>query len=190
MTRRSTLAKYTGNEAHRVTKRQKSAPVDAITASPDRFSRRPTPSHGVDLVDPPLVSPTLERRFQPHLEYRLELRGRHEPLANGQHVRIVVQARVSRRLHVPAQRASHARNAVRHDRFTIARSAEHDSALEFAQRDREGNGANELRVVHRFIGARSEVRHIMAPARENFLDALLVMKTRVIGTDGDAHEST
>jgi hypothetical protein len=95
--------------------------------------------------------------------------------------------RKPRRFFIPAKRAAHAMHFVRHHRFAVARSAEHNPALALAARHRFRRGADKKRVIDGFFIKRAEVFHFVPERAEQFFHLFLVAKTGVIRPERDFH---
>src|SRR5688572_4903221 len=89
----------------------------------------------VEHGDALLVATAVERRLEPDLDDLDHALPRRQALSEREHVGVVVCARQSRRLLVPAQAAADAADAVRRHRLAVAGPAEDDAPLELAARD-------------------------------------------------------
>ena len=76
---------------------------------------------------------------------------------------------------------------VRYHRFAVPRSAEHDSALALTARYRFRRGADEKRVIDRFLIKGAEVFHFVPERAEQFFHLFLVPKTGVIRSERNFH---
>ena len=70
---------------------------------------------------------------------------------NDKHIRVIMLARKSRALFIPAKRATHSAHLVRRHRLAVAGTAENNSAIAFAFCHRFRRRPNEKRIVDRFL---------------------------------------
>src|SRR6266446_2915538 len=108
----------------------------------------------------------LETRFQPYTHNCERQIFRNQALADGKHVGIIVSPRETRRLFVPAKRATHAMDFIGHHRFAVARATEHDPAFALAASNCFCRRANEKRIVHRFFAECAKVFYFMSKSAE------------------------
>src|SRR5712675_1445731 len=81
------------------------------------------------------VTPTGERRLQPDAhDFQAEFRW-DGPLAEREHVGVVVLPRPTGGVEAPAQRAAHAAHLVGDDRLAVARAAQDNAPFALAARD-------------------------------------------------------
>src|ERR1019366_9887333 len=101
-------------------------------------------SHVVDLADACEVAAALKAGGKPgaHDLQRLGLGDR--ALADRENISVVVRAIPDGELFVPADAATDAADAIRHDGFTVAGAAEDDAALIVPTGDRLGDGTDEV----------------------------------------------
>src|SRR3954470_11500660 len=78
----------------------------------------------IDLADSPDVATAFERRLEPDTHDGERFRLADRPLAEREHVRVVVRSVPDRNLLVPAEAAADAAHAVGDHRFAITRPAE------------------------------------------------------------------
>src|SRR5579871_1388900 len=115
-----------------------------------------------DLCDAARMPPARKRGHQPNLhDFERQFLGNHS-LSDRDNVGVVVFAREPRRLEIPAERAANSAHLVRHDRFAVARAAQHDAALALAARHRLRGRTNEQRVIDGLVAVRAEIVHFMA----------------------------
>src|SRR5206468_6469702 len=91
------------------------------------------------------------------------------------------------RLFIPAKCAAQPVHFVRHHRFAIPRSAEHDASFTFTARHRFRRRPDEERIIHRFLAECTEVFHFVPKRSEQFFHFFLVTKTRVICAKRNFH---
>src|ERR1022692_552411 len=103
----------------------------------------------VQLLDSCHVSAGIEWGQEPRIHDEQELVSGHEPLSNRKDVRVVVRARESSGLDVPADRAANTTNAVGHHGLSVAGAAKDDATFAFSPGDGDRQGANHVRVVDR-----------------------------------------
>src|SRR5690606_36373664 len=99
---------------------------------------------------------------------------RHEPLTLREHVGVVMRARQSRRLLVPAEGAANTGNAIRHHRFAVPGPTEYDATHALAPRGSLRRRTHEERVVYGFRGIGAEVHDFVSPFGKLFAQSLLV----------------
>src|SRR5687768_15651479 len=97
-------------------------------------------------------------------------------------------ARQARRCRVPAQRAPHAPNLVRHDSLTVARTTEDDAAFKLTLGDCHCHRPDEVRIVHGFLGERAEVLYIVPELVKKLDEHALVNEARMVGADSHPHQ--
>src|SRR5579862_1797086 len=129
---------------------------------------------------------TLERSDEPNFhDIQRQVLGNHS-LANREDVAVIVRSAKARRLQAPAKGAADAVHLVGDYRFAVSRSAEHDAAFELAAGHRFRRGADEQRIIDRRFGAeRAEIFHFVPERRQKRPNFLFVVKSGVIGTNGD-----
>jgi hypothetical protein len=106
---------------------------------------------------------------------------------DGKDVGVIMLPGKPGRFFIPAKRAAHATHFVRYHCFAVARSAEHDPALALTARYRFRCGADEKRVIDRFLVKGAEVFYFVPERAEEFLHLFLVPKTGVIRSERDFH---
>ena len=110
----------------------------------------------------------------------------HDPRAHGQHVRVVVEARVLGGVEAVAQRGAHPAHLVGRELLALAAAAEDDAPVDAAGRDLTAHRRAEDRVVARLLGIGAEVDDVVAAVPQDRDEMLLHAETRVVGADGDA----
>src|SRR6185503_12952736 len=140
-----------------------------------------------ELRDAARVAPAVEGRRQPDVDDLHHQLPRHQALAERDDVGVVVAARQLGALAAPAERAAHAAHAVGGHRLAVARAAEDDAALALPRRHRLRRGADEQRIVDRFLGMRTEVDRLVPALGQQGAQLLLVTKPGVIRGDSDPH---
>src|SRR5438034_10296684 len=122
----------------------------------------------------------VETSFEPDAHDRQGQVLRDQALTYGKDVSIVVLAREAGRLFIPAKCAAHAVHLVRHHRFAIAGTTEHDAPFALAASYRFRCGPNEKRIVDRFFTERAEVFYFVSEGAEQFFYLFLVEKAGVV----------
>src|SRR2546428_10783882 len=98
-------------------------------------------------LDPSQMSPAFERSLEPGAhDLQSSLLCQH-PLAQRNHIGIIVLPRQARCLNIPAESATHSFEAIGDHSFTIARAAEHDTALGLAASHRKSYRTDKDRVI-------------------------------------------
>src|SRR5688572_15797634 len=128
----------------------------------------------IELVDADLVAPALEGRLEPDPDEGQCLVGREQPLADADHIGVVVRSSQTGRLLAPDDRAAHASNAVGGHRLAVAGPTEHDATITTALGDRERGRAHRVRVVNRVGRGGAEVNELM-PANPQVVGGQLLV---------------
>ena len=162
-------------------------PLSARSLS-SRWPRIAGVSLRLELRDPSCVASAFERRRQPNAHNGKSSFLRDRAFAEGEHIRVVMLARKTRDLFIPAKGASDPAHFVRRDRLAVTRAAKNNSTFAFSIRDCFRGRPNEERVIDRFITIRAEILHLMSELAEQFLYFLLVVEAGVIRPERDFHE--
>src|SRR5438067_1432587 len=108
------------------------------------------------------MATAFERCFQPNPHDFHRHVFRDYALTERKDIGVIMLTRKPGHLFVPTKRATHAVNFVRRHRFSISRSAKHNSALAFAARDRFRRWPDKNGIINRVLAKRSAVFHFMS----------------------------
>ena len=105
---------------------------------------------------------------------------------HGEHVRVVVLTRESRREQVVAQRGAYSVDLVRGELLALSAAAEDDAHIGIAVANGSRHGGADRRVVGGRGAVRAVVEDLQAGALQNLDEVLLEQVAGVVGTDRDA----
>lgn len=116
----------------------------------------------LDLPHTPEMPSAFERGFEPDADDAKGGGFVDCALTKRKHIGVVVLSSPGSSLLVPAQGAPDAADFVGDHGFAVARATEHDAALAFTSRDRQGCGADERGIIYGRVAVRAEVPYFMS----------------------------
>jgi len=131
----------------------------------------------------------LERRLEPDFQDLVRQTERDDAAAHREDVGVVVLARQPSGKKIVAEGRANAPHLVGGDLLALAASAEDDATVGAALDDRAPDTGADRRVVHRRFAVSPMIVDDVSEALERVLQMLFEQKSRVIGTDGDAHKA-
>lgn len=135
------------------------------------------------------MSPTRKRCIQPNF-YNFQRRiQRHHPLADGNHIGVIVLTPKPGTLGIPTQGATNLLNPVRNDCFAIPGSTQDNTALTLTASDGFGGWSAEKGIIDRLSAIGAKIAHLMAELLEQGFDLFFVLKAGVVRADRDFHRT-